>query len=1022
MKTKTARRSQSGLYTESKVFHRLAALLDTAAGAEVAHYDRYSNDDEGGIDSQVDRHAALFGEDPDVVAYRALPASAFDDPDEGAAAGVVPITLSDIHDTLTGAKPVAWMVQRGRTVFFRIEMSAVIRQIRRVDGADENAATVLMLSATNHLPNLKDSRWFEDPTRAAREAVNWAALMDRHQARGVRMCFGGNYYSLNSAADRAALKVLGAVGSEDDPVRRRKLVESRLSKMAAGGAALAEDQMPQGWNLARDERGRPVRNGTLGLVPVPDPSVAVALADAYRRYAAGESSPLILGALISHEEAGRITRRSGQRYLRTFADAVGDRQKTLDAVVSLFTANSSSAAVPKATPPGEDAIAAYLDGANPADVFDLPQRLYIARPELMRTGVFLRALASDIRGRGLVLAGVPATYRDNNDEYGFFVVEAPWPWPTGADGKPMERFGIDEDHLRGAAARLLRGLRPGRGPRGGAAHVKTTRARALSGFGTWLADDGHERTLISRQTNSGAAAYVLLDRAEPDENRGWTAELSDPTNHVIATLTLRELCADVSRAAGVALDEMLDGAELAPMPAQSDPSTDAAGARRAALLAEASRADADAVRATKAAAGARTMAALAAAEGEADEVKAFRADAKTHTGAAEAARKRAETLRAKAAAAGAPDDDADADRQVGDASYAVYLLAGLDRAARSEGWTTPRVAATAAELLDGWRFTPVRDDEGAHLAWTARLTVPTLSGEPFRAQLAGRVRDARHTRDRSRGPNPGAAAGKALDRGHLAALVLVDGGEGGEAAPRVGTSRKAALTRYLMPWLVEHGITSRGAKNALVDHPVALTRRCAYAAATGTADAALDACSPGWVAHIGALYTDAGLSWGDAACPDDTTLARRAVATLATTADGTGDIHTLAAALGVPPRAVRELASPYPRDGGFARPAFVEFADAAQTRVRRVRCPHRGCRKAGRHADAVVMLPEVAASGFALLCDHCLRAPGADEKWAGIAFPGTYLAEPHTRNGERGSLRERPQTVPAPAVVAAALG
>jgi hypothetical protein len=228
------------LYTPQKVYRPLADALDVARDAEVAHYDRFSIQDGSGIESQVARHCALYPSDPDVAAYRALLSSAFDNPAAGVAHGIRWLSLADIHHSMTDPRPVVALVVIGRTVFFRVELSAVERQIQRADGDSENAFTTLVLAVTNHLRRLQVSRWADDVTRAARENVNWGLIMRRHHERGICMRLGGVVYNLAKKGDRTSLKLLGAVGSEDDPERRKKLLGARLT----GVRRLTTSQVP----------------------------------------------------------------------------------------------------------------------------------------------------------------------------------------------------------------------------------------------------------------------------------------------------------------------------------------------------------------------------------------------------------------------------------------------------------------------------------------------------------------------------------------------------------------------------------------------------------------------------------------------------------------------------------------------------------------------------------------------------------------------------------------------------------
>ncbi len=101
--------------------------------------------------------------------------------------------------------------------------------------------------------------------------------------------------------------------------------------MLAGGAVLAEDQMPYGWSLDKDRRGRPRRDSAKGLVPVAVADDAPALAEAYGLHADGATYESICTKLVELEKDGGIRRRSGQRYNLAFADALGDRNRMYDA-------------------------------------------------------------------------------------------------------------------------------------------------------------------------------------------------------------------------------------------------------------------------------------------------------------------------------------------------------------------------------------------------------------------------------------------------------------------------------------------------------------------------------------------------------------------------------------------------------------------------------------------------------------------------------------------------------------------
>jgi hypothetical protein len=192
-----------------------------------------------------------------------------------------------------------------------------------------------------------------------------------------------------------------------------------------------------------------------------------------------------------------------------------------------------------------------------------------------------------------------------------------------------------------------------------------------------------------------------------------------------------------------------------------------------------------------------------------------------------------------------------------------------------------------------------------------------------------------------------------------------------------------------------------------------------YAHLTGATLPQLSAYSARWRAHLAATYLDPELQWHNAACPDDTTLALQLVATLGQPAAytrGMGvDIAAIALHCDVSPDDIREFVVPTKRQGiSFDRPQYLAYADRRKTRARIIACPH-GCRR-GR-CDVVALLPEVAASGYGVLCSTCWRAPNTtDPKWATIVFPPAY-GRPVTRVLPKGSLRLAAQTVPAPAPV-----
>ena len=162
-------------------------------------------------------------------------------------------------------------------------------------------------------------------------------------------------------------------------------------------------------------------------------------------------------------------------------------------------------------------------------------------------------------------------------------------------------------------------------------------------------------------------------------------------------------------------------------------------------------------------------------------------------------------------------------------------------------------------------------------------------------------------------------------------------------------------------------------------------------------------------------YLDPDLAWGDAAVPDDTTWIADILRLL--TADTETRKHGLpvldvALALGRSEAEVRDMVRPQKRSGGFTRPQYLTYANKAKTHVKAIGCPHGRC-KGRRFAAHVVMLPEVAASGYAVVCRHCRRAPATHDAWSRTQFSIAYLGH-WTSRGPGGSLRAEAQTVLAP--------
>lgn len=998
----------NNLYTPNKVYLPLARLLPTGCPL-IVDITRFSIvGDRAGIAAQRGVHSSIYGSDRAIQTIGTWPDEAWDPqhPDVGAKYGVRWIRMQDLHHSATGTEPIAAVALVGDHLIVSITLSSTTRHIVREDGEDENGYTRLMLAILNHYPNLTKVRWADDVTRAGRDAADWAQLKAKARVRDVRMVLGGREYDLKNPGDELALGALGLVASNDDPLRRHKLTGKRLLKYRTGGAALSEKQMPHGWRLQRDQHGRPVREGDRGLLPEGQPERVEALACLYRLAAEGAPWHAIGAQLIELEQRGKIERRSHIDPGATYAAMAGNPQATYDAAKSIFVRSNFA---PRATPATED-IDRYEAGEDPRDLFSADTLQFIAKVELVRTGQYHRRLRNDIRGRGLVLDGIPATYADDADEYGHFdVLSAPWPWPLDPQtGAPIMRFGIADEDCRKVGARLLRELRSPSRPTGGRAHQDGQR-RVLQRFENWTLPSGHadahyedeatEFGVEARQNNSGRENFIILFRRESvgqckgQTNWQWVGTGERRPDHIAATGNLAELTASVAVALDSAVEAALDPQHLAT--AQLVLATGATVDRRPALRARVERAEATAVTAAADAAALRIQSGRRAASGDfagADRYDALAADkdAAAAIAMSEAAGLLREIDDLHESEVAAAQSTADANVTV-----AAYLVVGLERAARTNGRAARELGLLADKVFRDWTFT-VRGDE---IHWDAAAALPLREGGEAVLPLTGVIRNVR------------SRAGKALATPDIVArYVFQEGRSLDDVAHVLEVSRKRLLTGRVMPWLVGHGVAARGAKNALVDHPVHAVRQVVHTLVTADAEAVATLPWPRrWVDHLTATYLDPTLQWGDAACPDDVRWIQQLVATLNQTGADRRSISVVDAALamGVTEDAIRALVRPLQRSEGFSRPQYLRYLPGShKSRVQLIPCPH-GCHRAW--ANAVVLLPEVAASGFGVLCSSCRRAPSPEGLWATVAFPTAYL-EPVTGTGRGGSLRAEAQT------------
>lgn len=986
-------------FNENKVHRRLAAMLP--AGRElVAHVDRYSLFEADGIVTQVLNTTARHAGDRDVRTYVSIdPAdAAIWDPNEPtrlpeavrAAAeaarisdfGAVWVRGRDVHPNCRHNDVVAAIVLIGQTIFVRATTSAVKRAIRRADGPDENTYTILLAALARHY-RLRQFRFDEDTSRAARDDLSSGIFVDVCIERGTKLQFGvGQVWDPQDPLQRQMLQQLLGFGAVDDAARRRRLAGKRLQKLINGGAPRSELQMPHGYRHARDGAGERVRIDGKGFIPEADWSFVPKLQELVRRHAEG-ASYVELGQLMAELDIER--RGQKQRTIASLRELVeiGDHSTLAEAAKSFFVNKS----------------------ASPSQELEK----YLQKMRLWRSGVFCTQINNDIRGRGMKVAGMTPTYRDEQDEFGFFDVRVQWPWPIDpATGEPLVAWGVAEE-LEKCEARLLKELREPR-PTGGAAHNRAAK-RAVAPS-EWTSGSS-VFSVQPRQYNSGRHACVIFANTieARGDRRGWSVERAHAATYARATFPLTDLCASLANAIESRVLELLDpksiaAVELPRQPAARDchrlrkeqRSLELRGRLEANRQEEeAKRADAD---------GQELLAGRRLANGDEDGANRAEKRARELLEEADALVAARVDLEAKLRDAEAElAEPAPIDTVEAELNVAAYLVAGLRRASEHNGIGPASLAEVIASHVTDWVMTV--DEEGVR--WSARLSLPLVDGTQATVPVSGVIDNVRS-----------AAGGRSATSGTvLAEQVLVEGRSLDDLAATSGvaTSRRALVMKHLMPWLKEHGITSRGACCALVDHPVPAVRQLVFAHLTDTTIPPNVAAWPEALRDLVVeTYTDHRLRWGDAACPDDARAIQRIVNAVVAAGPHGIAIDALAVAAGWSYTAVRELAQPYGRAAGFTRPRFVELHPIFSTGVRALMCTH--CSRRDRQAaDRVVLLPEVAASGFGVLCT-CGRPPvprSAPEyrRWHRVAFPPAFTEVLFTRLA-RSSLRDEPQTGVAP--------
>lgn len=988
-----------GVY-ERGVHVPLALALGDCSGIQVAWVDRFSKEDADGLDSQVDRHTLLYPDDPDVQEYRRLIAAGVFDGSTAADPRVGSLSASDVNHLSRDTKPSVVFAKIGTTLFLRVSLSAAQREIRREDGSQDNVYTVLLLSLLNYLDHLREVRWGVDETRAGRDAVNWALLIRRHSERNVGMTFAGQWHDPTDKADRLKLTLMGAVSSEDDPARRRKFVESTLARMARGEACMAPELVPLGWSLPVNHRGK-VEDGAL---PVADLSLGEALGEFHTLHADGATFREIFLRLVELEKQGKVYRRSGLRHQYSYADALTSPDSPVDirAIVARMLRPLPPRGFPSLEAPSRDAVDAYVGGGDPVDLFTLPQRWAIARIEMLRTGVWLRVLKSDIAQRGLVLAGQSAISFDPLDEKGFFFVEAPWPFPVDPEsGRTVERFGIPDDVLRRSAARILLGFGGGgEGKRGGQAHVRAER-RPFVDFGEWRLGEWAFRARSAPGAREGLVNTVVL-RRDASITGSWGEQYRFHSKYAVGTFRQQSLASSVADAVTQAVEDRISPSKV-PSIEQVDDGGDgqAAAIEAARLTARAVAVDAAAEEEERKARGAREMAALLVEQGEPLRALEYEKDA---AAAAQRAREsRADGVRLRSAA----DKASRLTRSHSESNVSVlaYLVAGLRRAAQT-GKVPDKVGGIADRLLRNWRLIPSEQEDafgGKWLDYTVDLVVPVVDpdDDAIVVPLAGRVPNVRTPRAApvAHPVRPRAAGlwtGPRID--HAGSMYFGEGRSLDEVSVATRIQPHVLVKGDLRKWLSRNGVSNLRLITALIDHPLPEVRQIVFEDLTGaSASKDLSGFNAQWRRHVADTYRNQSMKWGPAACPDDLTPVHRVMETLKVHRYVTTE--ELAGALGLPRYALVEMASPRVRDNNVPRPQFLDWGDHTKASVALIVCPHRSC---GGYASRAVLLPEVAASGYGGICVKCRRVPNAsDPKWSRIIFPPHYIDRLWSTTGRR---------------------
>ena len=715
--------------------------------------DRFSTDEEDGLDSQVRRHMSLYRDDPEVRAYLALNDQGVfeNDPRESigsASAEGCPVWISarDVHHLAKESRPQIAAVRFGDKLFVRVNMSALKRDIRRSDGSEENVYTVFLMSLVRALPNLEEVRWAVDSTRASRSGANWSALLREFEEHRVRMCFGGQSYSLHDPGSRVLLSILGAVGSEDDPLRRYRMLSGQISKWSVGVFALGPQFLRYGWDLPRRSTGTVPSDAK----PIPNLEEGKILGKFFELFAEGAPPKAIVQCLAEFESRGLISRRAGNLVGATFQDALDNPDpKSCAKVVSRIARRTWENGIPSPERPSESAIAEYLAGGNPQSIFDIPQQLIIANPETLRTGVWLRPLKSTIRRKDLVILGHSAISFGDDLSKSYFIIPCPMSWPVDEKtGEVIERFGISDDVLRRAAARILRNLRPNNaGPKGGRAHPRTER-RAFQNFSEWEIGDFIYYAWAAEGSRKGLVNTTIY-RQPKISPRPWSHIKDDPGHPAIATVRQTDLMAAITRNLMVDFPESLLSQSQTFAAIQVETTQSELEMQRDGLLLRAERAAREAKENKVAAAGARKLAATMAEVGDMEQSQMYSEDATGYLRKVKELEEKSISFREQATLNQFGDATGHAEDSIEtDLSIVAYMAAALSKSLERKRVIT-KIGEYCDKLFSDWVFEPCDGPEGEALVrYSVAFHLPVEGGSTAKVILHGSVKNVREKKSK----------------------------------------------------------------------------------------------------------------------------------------------------------------------------------------------------------------------------------------------------------------------------------